>query len=572
MSFRARPGLLASSRGARRLAPWILGVIGWSALATAGCGGEGQTSGAGGVSTSASSSSSSSVASSGSGLGGGASSSTSASSSGTGGASSSSTSASSSGVGGDAGSGNEDGGGDAAASDAGTDASDSTDAASDAGTDSGGASDAGSDGASGDAGTGSGDAGASDAGASDAGAGDAGASDAGTGDGGVPSACGDTSGLQHGAPWPMRGRCPTRIARADVAGPARANLKWSQAIYSSGNPNLNYGSVVSSPVVAADGTIYVGIGGSGLFPGGLLAFAPADGSLLWHYDTGASEVASGAVVRADGSVVFASDDGTAVALETTGQMRWSTPLGAKSFAPPLVGPDGTIYMGTDNGLTALHADGSVAWTQSLCADVSGGASLQADGSIVYSCQSVLWMTSPSGVAGSSLPVFHDYQAISAPPTVGPGGAVWYAASSVSGGTDSYATLYSYSPAAGFQYREFGWEAAAFSNSPALLANGDAITGAPYLMNGNKDGIVTAPITGGYTQGPSYPLGIQPQVTVDVAGNLYFVAGFTLVSLAPDLSPRWTATLDSEVQMGIAMGGDGTLYVGTVDGYLYAFAP
>jgi outer membrane protein assembly factor BamB len=363
------------------------------------------------------------------------------------------------------------------------------------------------------------------------------------------------------------------MARADVAGPARANLRWSQWLGPNPADITQFDSVVSSPAVAADGTIYIGVQGTGLVPSGLLAFAP-DGTEKWHYDTGLNAVESGAVVRADGSVVFASVDGTLVALEPTGQLRWSTSLGARASASPLVGPDGTVYEGTDNGIVAVHPDGTIAWTSPGCDVGTGGASLQPDGSISFNCQGAVMVLLPSGAPGSpNLSATDGMQVIYGPPTIGPGGEVWFAANSATPNQSPSATLYSYSSAAGFQKREFGWEGAAFFNSPALLPGGDAVTGVPYPDPPNNRGAFgAAQLAGGFTQWQAYPQGIEVQPSVDVDGNVYFIDGTTVVSLGPTGTPRWTSAVDSSVEYGLAIGSDGTIYVGTVNGYLYAFGP
>lgn len=182
---------------------------------------------------------------------------------------------------------------------------------------------------------------------------------------------------------------------------------------------------------------------------------------------------------------------------------------------------------------------------------------------------------PSGAPGSgNLAATDQDQTIYAPPTIGPGGAVWFAGltNHQVGGISYYATLYSYSQATGLQKRQFDWDSTAFFNSPALLPNGDAVTGVPYPVNGNQDAFGAAPIAGGFAQWASYSQRIEAQPSVDIDGNVYFIAGTTLVSLGPNGSPRWTASVDSAVQIGLAMGADGTIYVGTVNGWLYAYGP
>lgn len=462
---------------------------------------------------------------------------------------------------------NSDGGVDGAGLDGGVESG--ADASSDASADAT-SSDASADGSS-DA---SADAASSDASADAArDSGSDAATEAGSDGGVLSSACGDTGGLQVGAPWPMRGRCPTRMARADVAGPARANLKWSQRIGPSVSDIVDYGSVVSSPVVAADGTIYVGVQGTGTYSGGLVAYA-SDGTFKWHYDTGHADVRGGAVVRADGSLVLATSAGNAVALESTGQVRWSTSLGAQAFASPLVGPDGTIYFGTQSGVTALRADGSFAWSSAGCVLGTGGGSLHPDGTIRYNCGTNVRVLLPNGTAGSpNLPATDDAQTIYAPPTIAPDGVVWYSGLSASGiaGITKAATLYSYGPQPGFQKRSFDWDSTAMFNSPALLPTGNAVTGVPYHVGGSQGAVVSAPASGGSSMiGASSTQRIVAQPSVDVAGNIYFLANATLVSIGPTGTPRWSAAVDSNVQIGIAIGADGTIYVGTVNGWLYAF--
>ena len=55
--------------------------------------------------------------------------------------------------------------------------------------------------------------------------------------------CGNVAGLQANAPWPMRGRSPSRIARSPFRGPASAHVRWA----------VHAGKLVnSSPAIGAD--------------------------------------------------------------------------------------------------------------------------------------------------------------------------------------------------------------------------------------------------------------------------------------------------------------------------------
>src|SRR5437762_6937059 len=72
----------------------------------------------------------------------------------------------------------------------------------------------------------------------------------------ILSSCGDTSGLMSGAPWPMRGQCPSHEARSAFVGPQTAKLKWSFAVQQ---------PVGSSPAISADGSVFFGTEGGGTF-------------------------------------------------------------------------------------------------------------------------------------------------------------------------------------------------------------------------------------------------------------------------------------------------------------------
>src|SRR4051794_1144480 len=75
-------------------------------------------------------------------------------------------------------------------------------------------------------------------------------------------------GPQPGAPWPQLKRDGARTGTAPVSGPRTPALHW---LYNVGSP------IVSGPVIAADGMIYVGSEDARL-----RAVRP-DGTLAWTY-------------------------------------------------------------------------------------------------------------------------------------------------------------------------------------------------------------------------------------------------------------------------------------------------
>lgn len=132
--------------------------------------------------------------------------------------------------------------------------------------------------------------------------------------------------------------------------------------------------VYSAPLVADDGTIYVGGDAKKLF-----AISPA-GAVLWKLDVD-GEVDSGATFAEDGTIVFAA--GRYVhAARKGGDLAWRFAAKDKVFAAPAVTDEGLIVFGSqDDHVYALRADGTLAWSVDLGADVDGAAAVSDDGAI-----------------------------------------------------------------------------------------------------------------------------------------------------------------------------------------------
>lgn len=143
--------------------------------------------------------------------------------------------------------------------------------------------------------------------------------------------------------------------------------------------------ILTSPTIDKDGTIYVGTGRANA-PGKLMAFR-ADGSLKWSFTTGDQVASKDGILHAlnpvdgteiwwldmevkaqvklvlgpDGTIYVGSDDHKLYAVSSAGNKQWEFDQGSIIYAPS-VGQDGTIYFGTQDGeLNALLPNGTIKW-------------------------------------------------------------------------------------------------------------------------------------------------------------------------------------------------------------------
>ncbi len=173
-------------------------------------------------------------------------------------------------------------------------------------------------------------------------------------------------------------------------------------------------------------------GGPSLGPGGDL-YVGADGlyrlsntgEIRWHYPPAeegrAAHVATTPLVTDEG-VVFGSYGRQVVALDHEGTLRWSLPLSADVDGSPVVGRDGTIYVGSDEGgLHAVRPDGTLAW-HTIRSQVRARPAVGADGVIVVGAyDGNLYAVEPDGEVRWRLPTG---AAIHAPATIDPAGHIF----------------------------------------------------------------------------------------------------------------------------------------------------
>lgn len=386
-------------------------------------------------------------------------------------------------------------------------------------------------------------------------------------------------GLSAG--WQMLGHDRAHTGRSQFDTHSNhGELKWRFA---------TSGLVDSSPVIGADGTIYVGnddvekfSNGQSASGGGNLYAINPDGTLKWKFPTGGNTLYCTPAIGVDGTIYIASThdpgatfhDSYLLAVNPDGTLKWKFktrwfPMLPLLFSPainsaPTIATDGTIYLNDGySDLYAIAPDGSEKWEFTT----SGGSHVQksspaigTDGTIYFgSGDHHLYAVNPDGTkrwAFETVGEVNDAPAIGADGTIYVGSREpwsWIA-------RNMKGHLYAVNPD-GTQK----WDLAA-GQSDSPLAIGD--DGTIYI--GSFDGIFAVNANGTLKwRIPIQGNGTPPAVGAD--RRIYFASNDFLYAIASDGSTiEWKFCSYSSSSPTI--GADGIIYIGSDDGHLYALGP
>jgi outer membrane protein assembly factor BamB len=367
-----------------------------------------------------------------------------------------------------------------------------------------------------------------------------------------------------GPGWTMARGGPQRTGRATRNGPRKADLKWVFR---------TQGRVYADVTVTPDNTIYVASHDRHLY-----AVGP-DGREIWSYDSG-GKIWSTPAVSTGGTIYFGTDTDRLVALKPNGREDWVffTKPGSDKASPPddstwdldtspLLMSDGTIAFGCHLHLYTVRPSGLLRWAFNAGtggAKVFSSPALGPDGSLYFGTQGryffalgdgakVLWSIKTGGDNDSS-------------PAVGDDGTVYF------GSDDGHVR-------AVFPDGRLRWKQDLGHpvRAPIAIAHNGTVYAATF---GTRPFLAALDGKTGRERwrfhiepGKDKHHGIQSGALVDPAGYIYFGGrDHYIYCLSPDGKLVWRHLTGAEVDSSPSMGPDGTLYIGSDDKRVYAFAP
>ncbi|MGB8331143.1 MAG: PQQ-binding-like beta-propeller repeat protein [Polyangiales bacterium] len=233
--------------------------------------------------------------------------------------------------------------------------------------------------------------------------------------------------------------------------------------------------------------------------------------------------------------------------------RWTYETGARVFASPVVGHDGTIYVGSlDGQFVALDPDGSLKWRYSAGQKIYPSA-LIAGASIIFGThQRELVSLSLQGQPRWKLPL---EDVVDASATLGPDGRIYVVANGAYA-VDLLGRMHWHRPTADH------------------VRSAPAIHPAHLIIIGTTEGTLIALRPDGAVAW-EVPVGgaIEGAASVDDAGRIYTgTGGGEVLQLDQEGVVRWRFKTGDEVRATPAIARDGTVIVGSYDGNVYAISP
>jgi outer membrane protein assembly factor BamB len=233
--------------------------------------------------------------------------------------------------------------------------------------------------------------------------------------------------------------------------------------------------------------------------------------------------------------------------------RWTYQTGARVFASPVIGHDGTIYVGSlDGQFVALSPNGSLKWRYSAGQKIYPSALVTGTSIIFGTHQRELVSLSLQGQPRWKLPLD---DVVDASATLGPDGMIYVVANGAYA-VDLLGRLQWHKPTADH-----------VRSAPVIHPARLVIIGTTegMLIALRPDGSIAWEVAlGGALEGAA---------SVDDEGRIYTgtVRG-EILQIDPGGSIRWRFKTGDEVRATPAIARDGTIIVGSYDGNVYAISP
>ena len=271
---------------------------------------------------------------------------------------------------------------------------------------------------------------------------------------------------------------------------------------------------------------------------------PAAPAVYWTFPA-TDGIASSPAIGPDGTIYVGAgwfyggaSDSCLYAVNPDGSLKWCFKTGHGVFSSPAVGPDGTIYVGSlDGRLYAIEDSvtyGKSKWRILLGSWIYSSPAVGADSTIyVGGLTFYFYALTPDGRMKWS---YRTDWCVFSSPAIGPDGTIYV------GSKDEH--LYAFEDS--IFYPNLKWRYAT-----GEFYDGHLVDSSPAI---GSDGTI-------YVGTDPYGAAGQPPVPVD---TVFF-------AINPDGTLKWKFPMEDGAESSPAIGLDGTIYVGSYDGYLYAIA-
>ena len=333
--------------------------------------------------------------------------------------------------------------------------------------------------------------------------------------------------------------------RSPYVGPRESTVVWKLA---------THGRVTAQPVVAPDGTIYVGSHDHFLY-----AVTPA-GRLKWKKDL-RDRVYATALVDASGAVYVGSDADVFWSFAPDGTLRWKLETEGDADSGAVEGPDGRVFFAAGPDLWAVKKDGTVDWRFRANGKIYTTPAIDDDGTLYVGSQDDhFYAVAPDGRMRWSFATHGDNDAS---PVLGDDGTIYF------GSDDKH--VYALTRDGGLR---FSVDVDGYVRAPlALTLDGSVLVAVfgprPRLLcldGATGDVRWFFPVT----TADSSEVGIASGPLVDREGNVFVGAHDDyLYAVTANGDLRWALEAQGDVDASAVLAPDGTLYVGSDDGNIYA---